>query len=97
VLTEINVTNSGSIPTHFELISSLTISTIEVDEVTISGSNIEYWNSKTGIIKNNTDQIINYTGNGTYKIPAGKTVTFKITHSYGAHNQITIYHNNWYY
>jgi hypothetical protein len=95
--TNISVSNYGNIPAHFEVKSESNISKIVVDGVTISGSNIRYWNSKTGIMKNGNGTVISYTGDGLYKIPPKETVTFTITHSNSPHSDIVIYHNNWYY
>lgn len=96
--TTITVGNSGNIPTHFEVKSDLGIEYIEVGDVTIKPVSgvFTYWNSKTGIVKNG-NTIIDYTGDGLYKIPVGGA-SFVFTHEAGNGDKaIHIYCNNWYY
>jgi hypothetical protein len=95
--TSVQVTNSGNIPNHFELKSEAPLSQIKIGNIAIKGSGITYWNSKTGIIKSG-DEVINYTGDGTYTIPAGATVTFECTHDTGNNGKkIFVYCHGWHY
>jgi hypothetical protein len=70
------LTNSGDIPTFIELFSDTPITKIEFNDenkTTITGSQIIYWNSKTGIVKNDSG-IISYEGNGAFQLPVGTTI-----------------------
>lgn len=94
----ITLPNSGDIPAHFvfEANEDLEVSQIEVGPTVIQGTNITYWNSKTGIIKSD-DEIISYTGDGLYQIPVGG-VTAKLTYKTGANpSSATFTYYNWYY
>lgn len=94
----ITLPNSGDIPANFvfEANANLEVSQIEVGSTVIQGTNITYWNSKTGIIKSD-DEIISYTGDGLYQIPVGG-VTAKLTYKTGANpSSATFKYYNWYY
>lgn len=98
--TSIEVPNPGDIPTYFQLTSDVSISKVSVgnDEI-ISGNNIKYWNSQTGIIKSNKNgngDPIDYSGEGLYRIPVGGT-TLVVDHSAApSGSNITIKYDYWY-
>lgn len=82
--------NEGDIPAHF-IFTSDGVDSITVGSNTITGTNITYWNSKTGIVKNG-ENVIEYSGNGIAMLPLGWT---NCTTTAGKNGAIEFY--NWYY
>ena len=94
----ITLPNSGDIPAHFvfEAIADLEVSEIELGDTVIKGTNITYWDSKTGIVKSGND-IISYTGDGLYQIPVGG-IAAKLTYKQTIDpSGATFKYYNWYY
>ena len=92
------LTNIGDIPAHFIFSdeSDLKVSKIKFGSIEISGKDITYWDSKTGIVKSG-DQIIPYTGDGLYQIPVDG-VNVEITHkSTTDASSAKFEYYNWYY
>lgn len=99
----ITINNAGDIPTTFTISASAgaTISQIDItnsdDTITLvpaEDSGVTTYNSKTGIMTNQDEDIKSYSGNGVISLPLGET-TIEIT---GTSNKAyTITHDNWYY
>jgi hypothetical protein len=84
----VSVENAGDKTTTIEITSTVPVTKIEFDDgETITAENITYWNSKTGIVKNESGSIIPYNGNGVYQLPVGK---IKITFTYTGNGKATI-------
>ena len=106
--TTIYVENEGDIPAYFTFTSTIGVSKIDIDEINeedlptdktyIEGNNIDYWDSKTGIVKSQ-ENTINYTGDGLLLLPIGLS---KIVITHGKQdttikNAFQIKFYNWYY
>lgn len=90
------ITNNGDIPTFIYLSSPVPLSQIKIGDTTITGTGIRSWNSQTGIVKGSSGPI-DYSGNGTYKLPVG-TTNIILTHDSGNLGQeVTIKYDHWYY
>lgn len=87
--------NNGDLSTHFKITATGgTFSQIDISGVTISGSNMTSWDSKTGIAKNAGGQLVPYNGDGLYQLPVGNT---NITITGTKNTQITVEYYQQYY
>lgn len=96
--TSLPLTNIGDIPSHFifSAPSNLEVSKIKFGSIEIIGEKITSWDSKTGIIKSESD-VISYTGDGLYQIPVGG-VNVEITHKSTTNaTSAKFEYYNWYY
>lgn len=94
--TTATIDNQGSIPSPFYLNSTTPLSKIAIGSEEVTGEDITYWNSQTGIVKSGAS-LIDYTGNGLCKIPVGGT-EIVLTHGTGKQGQkVTIKYDYWYY
>lgn len=83
---------TGDIPSYFvwSADTGTSVNSITIADNTITGTDITYWDSRTGIVKSG-NAIISYTGNGVVTIPIGG----KISADENAGGTTTCY--NWYY
>ena len=87
--------NNGDLPTHIKIIATTkSFSKIELADTTINGAGMTSWDSKTGIAKNASGQLVPYSGDGLYQLPIGNT-NITITGTVGT--QITIEYYQQYY
>lgn len=85
------LTNAGDLPTCIKITATNgSFSQVSLPNITISGTEMASWDSKTGIAKNASEQLIPYNGNGLYQLPVGDT-NITITGTIGTRITIQYY------
>jgi hypothetical protein len=88
--------NNGDLPTHIKITATNgSFSRVVFYAVSLEGTGMTSWDSKTGIVKNAQGQLVPYTGDGLYQLPIGDSHIGRI---YGnAGTQITVEYYQQYY